>query len=101
MSWNQKDIEFKNKINKMKYRSMKKDIDDFEWDKEKDCRLEKQHCKTCHYLNRHKGHFQAFTTSVCCGCGKEMTFATSDQDKLCANCRKERNLCIKCGGTLD
>lgn len=70
-------------------------------DDDREARLKLQLCPQCFYIHTARLAGQAFTTTNCGNCNKEMTFPTTACDRLCPECADERNLCKRCGAKVD
>ena len=73
----------------------------FENDSDRKNRLKKNLCKSCFYLSGDIIAFAAFTTTTCMSCSKEMTFGSSNTDKLCPDCAKKYGVCKYCLADID
>jgi hypothetical protein len=69
-------------------------------DTNKKNRKKDQICRCCYYIIG-KIAGQAFTTSKCVKCGKEMVFPSTYIDTLCLECAAETKSCKHCGGKMD
>lgn len=56
-------------------------------------------CRSCYYTNRIA--FDIISFSRCKNCGKDLYFGSSDIDKYCLDCAKEKNVCKHCGKEID
>ena len=57
-------------------------------------------CKKCYYLDSESFAFSAITKTCCISCGVEMTFGSSNINKLCPICSKKYKSCVNCLMTL-
>lgn len=73
----------------------------FENDSDRKIRLKKNLCKPCFYLSGDVMACSAFTTTICVSCSKEMTFGSSETDKLCPDCAKKYGVCKYCLADID
>lgn len=64
-------------------------------DPDKQRRLDRRECKTCHYTISICG--QAFTRYTCQQCDKEDLHHNTCVPTLCASCAVSSGLCISCG----
>ena len=81
--------------------TMKKSIEDYELDNKKKKRIKECMCKYCTYINNKMIVMDAFFTTTCDICGKEVVSANSNVDKICLDCAKKNNLCKHCKSILD
>lgn len=69
-------------------------------DSEKDVRLSKQLCISCHYILGRIGG-AAMTQQPCACCLEGQWYGSTVTDELCLDCAKKHNLCKRCGGDID
>jgi hypothetical protein len=80
---------------------MRTKVLEYDADPDKENRINKCLCRRCYYTCGDTWAGQAFTDSKCDGCGKEMTFATTDTDDYCEECAKKYNVCKHCSAAMD
>ncbi|MGG4438389.1 hypothetical protein AAXE64_27945 [Priestia megaterium] len=77
---------------------MKRQLEDYDIDLEKESRLNQQLCKTCHYLKSSMAG-QAFTKYNCQHCGEEHHHPNTNVPKYCPACSDKFDMCKKCGAS--
>lgn len=80
---------------------LRKKLNNYDLDKSQSKRKEECKCKYCTYIDIGNIVMDAFTSSKCKNCGKELTFANSDTDDYCLECAKKNNICKHCGSEMD
>ena len=93
--------EEKKLLNDYKVLKMRKRLELYDSDSEKDRRIAENICKYCNYIGSDNVVFDAFTKNHCKHCGEEMIFANSNVDKYCLGCAKKLNVCRHCGSEMD
>ena len=88
--WNNKHVE-----------KMRAKIKKYDYDDDKENRIKLCECKYCHYININRIVGEAFTTTQCENCGKQMVFSNTDINTYCIECSKELDKCIHCGSEMD
>lgn len=83
-------------IDRQRKKLIKYDADDF-----KEKRLEKQICKYCFYIRADDIVMDAFTSSKCEECNKDLMFCNSNTDKYCLDCARKLRVCKHCGADID
>lgn len=73
---------------------------DLEDDSDKECRIKKNLCKSCHYILSAFGG-AAMTTQPCGICLEDQMYGSTFTDALCLKCAKENGLCKHCGGDIE
>ena len=77
-------------------------LESFDADKEKEERLHKHFCRTCHYFElKSVCAFDAITYKQCAVCSKDMVFGSSLTDKICESCASEHAVCRHCLQPMD
>jgi hypothetical protein len=71
-----------------------------EQDVDRQARLAKGFCVSCHYVIGRIGG-AAMTSQPCACCLAPQMYASTNTDALCLPCAKEHSLCKHCGGDLD
>ena len=97
--WHEKEYQQKDIVDRLLKRMKQKRLDAIMKDEKKNWREEVQLCKICAYTNWIGG--QAFTTTTCKKCGKEMEFPSTVVDTYCIDCAKELGVCKMCGKPMD
>jgi hypothetical protein len=69
-------------------------------DTDREARLIKQLCISCHYIRGRIGG-AAMTTQPCACCLKPEMYGSTATDELCLSCADKHNLCKRCGGDID
>ena len=96
----QRDISFDNLRKKERIKTILELADDLRSDPSKKERKEQNLCLICFYQSRGM-HTNAFVTTDCKVCGKEMFFVNSDIDKIGLECAKKYQLCKHCGCDIE
>lgn len=84
----------------MHLRSLKRMLERYKADSQKESRRKDFKCKYCTYINSGIGG-SAITISKCKICGQDVFNGSTDTDIYCQECAKKYNLCSHCGGNLD
>ena len=79
----------------------KKRISDAENDVDRAERLGKGLCIFCYYLVPDRIGGCAITSTECGICDNEITFGSTNVDKICPECSKENGLCKHCGADIE
>ena len=82
------------------YETQKKVLDDYEKDVDKERRIRRRECKTCHYL-RNGVAGQALTSFECRLCKAGGTNPNTRVPKYCNKCSEKFDMCAKCGAEMD
>jgi len=93
-------VQFKTSINLSIIKETEEACRGITTDHEKEERLSKPECRTCHYIRRSRIGGAAMTQALCSFCGTEMMFSNTCVDVLCPDCAKKHELCKHCGGDL-
>lgn len=97
--WNYNEQEFQTLSNRSRIGSIMKLAKKLSLDEDILKRRGEQICKLCYY--KVEGALFAFTDTSCGKCKKELTFPSSNVDRLCFECAKVTESCKHCGGELD
>lgn len=89
-------------LNQRRISATREKLEGYDTDNEKEERLHKQYCRTCHYFElKHTCSFDAITFERCAVCSKEMAFGSSLTDKICVSCAIEHATCRHCLQPMD
>lgn len=77
---------------------MKRRLKEYEDDSDKESRLSRKLCKSCHYLKSSIAG-QAFTKYNCQHCGEEHHHPNTNVPKYCSACSDKFDMCKKCGAS--
>ena len=82
-------------FNNRRMSNLRRKINNYLEDNEKEERLKLNLCKWCYYMKVDEVVMNAFTTQICRRC------ATTDINMYCDDCAKTINVCKHCGSSMD
>lgn len=99
MKLNEEIVKNETYYSELHYKSLKKKIEKYEADPNKEYRLKNFLCKTCFYLkNGFAG--QAFTKFECKNCDKEEHYPNTNVPKYCFECAGKHDCCVRCASKI-
>lgn len=100
MKLTEKRIEENTFFSKQTYERMKKNIEKYENDPDKQYRESVCLCKTCHYLRQGQIVGHSMTKYTCKDCEREEVHENTGVPKYCSKCANTHSICKRCGSSL-
>ncbi len=98
--WTEADVERNTRYGKTLFGMMVVDLRAYVRDppKRRKCRLQQLECRACYYLRGGVVAGRAFTEYICANCNQSYSHPNTAIPRLCQDCARHRDLCVRCGG---
>ena len=98
--WTEADVERNTRYGKILFGRLVVDVRAYVLDppKRRKFRLQQLECRACYYLRSGISCAQAFTEYICANCDQPYSHPNTARPRLCQDCAKTLDLCVRCGG---